>query len=130
MRLRVLLPSSVLIDIEVSKIVAEAPNGSFCLLPRHVDFVAGLVPGILSYELENGEVKFLGIDEGILVKTGSNVLVSTRNAVKGADLGNLKEEIEKNFLNLDERERRVRTAEARLEANLVRRFLELEHDGA
>ena len=129
MRLKVLLPTSIMIDVDVSKVVAEALNGSFCLLPRHVDFVAGLVPGILSYELESGEEKFLGIDEGILVKTGTDVLVSTRNAVEGPHLGDLRQQIEESFVTLDERERKARTAASKLEANLVRRFMELREDG-
>ena len=40
MRLKVLLPTPVLEDEEVAKVVAGAENGSFCLLPRHVDFAA------------------------------------------------------------------------------------------
>ena len=50
MKLMVLLPTEVLIDEEARKITAEAQNGSFCLLPRHIDFVTALVPGILSFE--------------------------------------------------------------------------------
>ena len=45
MRLRVILPGEVLIDEPVSRIVAEAPNGSFGLLPRQADFTAALVAG-------------------------------------------------------------------------------------
>jgi F-type H+-transporting ATPase subunit epsilon len=55
MRLRVLLPTDVLVDREAAKVIAEAANGSFCLLPRHVDFVAALVPGILRYTTPQGE---------------------------------------------------------------------------
>ncbi len=56
MRLRVLLPTEVLLDVEVTKVIAEAENGFFCLLPRHVDFVAALVPGILYYTTSPGNV--------------------------------------------------------------------------
>jgi F-type H+-transporting ATPase subunit beta len=47
MKLMVLLPGEVFMEEEVEKVIAEARNGSFCLLPRHVDFVAALVPGLL-----------------------------------------------------------------------------------
>jgi F-type H+-transporting ATPase subunit epsilon len=30
-------------------VIAEAQNGSFCLLPHHIDFVAALAPGLLAY---------------------------------------------------------------------------------
>jgi F-type H+-transporting ATPase subunit epsilon len=125
MQLRVLLPTQVLLDEEVAKVTAEARNGSFCLLPRHVDFVAALVPGLLSFESYRGQEQFLAVDEGVLVKCGSVVTVSTRNAVRGADLGKLRRTIERQFRVLGERERMSRVALARLEADFVRRFLEL-----
>ena len=126
MTLKVLLPTEVFVDRDVRKVVAEAENGSFCLLPRHVDFVAALVPGLLSYTTEDGQEVFLAIDEGILVKCGTEVLVSTRHAAQGPDLGTLQHTIDHQFRILDEKEKMARTAVARLEANLVRRFLELQ----
>ena len=71
MKLKVVLPSGVLLDQEVVKVVAEAENGSFCLLPRHVDFVAALVPGILAFTPAQGDEAFLATDEGVLVKCGA-----------------------------------------------------------
>jgi F-type H+-transporting ATPase subunit epsilon len=125
MKLRVLLPSEVFLDQEVLKVVAEAENGSFCLLPRHVDFVASLVPGLLSLEDAKGQEVFLAVDEGILVKKGNNVLVSTRNVVRIPNLGELREVVEEKFKVMDDREKAARTASARLEADLVRRLMEL-----
>ncbi|MCK4391179.1 MAG: F0F1 ATP synthase subunit epsilon [Desulfobacterales bacterium] len=126
MKLKVLVPSEVLIDEEVTKVIAEAENGSFCLLPRHIDFVAALVPGLLSFESGEGREEFLALDEGILIKCGPEVLVSTRNAVRGPDLGKLKQTVEEEFRVLDDREKMARSAVAKLEANFVRRFMELE----
>lgn len=129
MRLRVLLPTEVLVDEAVGRVTAEAVNGSFCLLPRHVDFASALVPGLLSYETAGGSERFLAVDGGILVKCGPDVTVSTRRAVGGADLGGLRATVRSEFETLDERERTVRAAAARLEAGLIRRFLELERHG-
>lgn len=129
MRLRVLLPTEVLIDEDVTKVIAEAENGSFCLLPRHIDFVAALVPGLLSFVSADGREEFLAVDEGILVKCGPEVRVSTRNAVVGPDLGTLERTIEEQFRILDDRERMTRSAVARLEAEFVRRFMELGEPG-
>ena len=126
MRLKVLLPTEILIDEAVKKIVAEAENGSFCLLPRHIDFVAALVPGLLSFVSAEDQEEFLAVDEGILVKCGSQVTVSTRNAVLGPDLGTLKQTIEEQFQVLDERERMARSAVVKLEADFVRRFIDME----
>jgi F-type H+-transporting ATPase subunit epsilon len=125
MHLRVLLPSQVLIDEEVSKVIAEAENGSFCLLPRHVDIVAALTPGLLSFTSVDGSEEFIATDEGVLVKHGPDVSVSVRDAVRSADLGLLRLTIHERFEALDDREKRARGALARLEADFVRRFIEL-----
>jgi F-type H+-transporting ATPase subunit epsilon len=125
MSLKVLLPSEILVDEPARKIVAEAENGHFCLLPRHTDFAAALIPGLLMFVSESGNEEYLAVDEGILVKHGGDVLVSIRSAVRGADLGELRETVASQFEALDERERSLRSAAAKLESDFVRRFLEL-----
>lgn len=125
MQLKVLLPTEVLLDEPVNKIVAEAQNGSFGILPRHIDFVAALVPGVLVYVDAAGAERFLGIDEGTLVKCASDVMVSSRNAVVGDDLESLRDVVREKFIELDEKERSARSALGRLEAGVVRRFVEL-----
>lgn len=130
MRLRILLPTEIFMDETVNKVTAEAQNGYFSLLPKHLDFTAVLVPGIFSYELpDNGRTVYLAVDEGVLVKYGEDVLVSTRNAVRGDDLGKLEQTIEKQFNVLDEREKIMRSAMAKIEAGFVRRFLEIQTNG-
>ncbi len=126
MRLRVLLPTEVLIDASVSKVIAEADNGEFCLLPRHIDFVATLVPGVLSFYSANGEESFAAIDQGVLVKCGYEVSVSTLNGARGANLDELQALVEERFLKLDEQERKARTALGRLEAGTLRGFREMQ----
>ncbi len=123
MKLKILLPTQVLIDQEVTRVIAEAENGYFCLLPRHVDFVAALVPGILSYESREGKEEFLAVDQGILVKSGPEVLVSTRNAILGPDLGSLKRTVEEQFHVLSEQEKKARSAIAKMESSFIHQFL-------
>ena len=129
MKLKVLLPFRVFAEKEgVKRIVAESREGSFGLLPRRLDCVASLAPGILVFETEaEGEV-FLAIDEGVLVKSGADVLVSVRNAIGGTDLGKLHEAVEREFLNLDEQEKSVRSVLAKLESGFVRRFAAFHHE--
>ena len=129
MNLKVLLPAEVLVKEEVAKVTAEAANGSFCLLPKHVDFVAALVPGILSFQTASGRETFVAVDEGILVKCGDEVMVSTRNAVRGPDLGQLRRTVEERFKVLDDHEKTARSAMVKIEAGFVRRFLEIQGHG-
>ena len=123
MNLKVLLPFQVFADkTGVSRIVAETQEGSFGLLPHRLDCVAALVPGILMYETQSDGEVFVAVDEGVLVKTGLDVLVSVRRALLGKDLGKLREAVEKEFLTLDENERSVRSVMAKLETGFLRRL--------
>lgn len=124
MRLKVLLPDRVLLEAKVVKLIAEGADGYFCLEPRHVDFVAALVPGILSYVEESGKTLYLALDEGILVKCGDEVRVSTYKAVQAVELTGLREKVETEILALNEAERITRSALARLEAGILRRYRE------
>jgi len=128
MNLRILIPTRILIDQEVTKVVAEAEDGSVGILPKHIDFVAALIQGIFSFEGKDGEV-FLAIDEGILVKCGSDVMVSTRKAVLGKNLGELKETVEHEFRSLDDQERKTRSILAKLEADFTKRFMKMQEKG-
>ncbi len=129
MNLKLLLPFRVFAEeTGVSRIVAETRAGSFGLLPRRLDCVAALVPGILIYETaREGEV-YVAVDEGVLVKTGPDVFVSVRRAMGGTDLGQLREAVEKEFRALDEHEQRVRTVMAKLESGVLRRFVSFQHE--
>ncbi|MCL7744452.1 F0F1 ATP synthase subunit epsilon [Guyparkeria hydrothermalis] len=129
MTLRVLLPFAVFLDrSDVVRIVAEGRSGAFGILPRRRDGVAALPPGILVVEtLEQGE-NYVAVDEGVLVKTGREVRVSVRDALAGADLGELREAVEARFMSLDEHERSVRSVMEKLESGLIRRLAEFQHD--
>jgi F-type H+-transporting ATPase subunit epsilon len=126
MRLCVLLPTRVLVDRDVAKIVAEAGDGHFAVLPRHADMVTALVPGILTYVAEEDAETLLGVDEGVLVKCGETVTVSVLNAVAGDELATLRATVRARYVELDEHRRTAKSALARLEAGVVRRFIEFE----
>jgi len=128
MRLKVLLPTHVEVDEEVDQVSAEAENGAFSLLPRHVDFVAALVPGLLSYVSGRHET-FLAVNGGVLAKCGEEVLVSTMAAARGTQLEELRKAVEESFRKLGEREQQARSAVQKMQADFVRRFIELEEHG-
>jgi F-type H+-transporting ATPase subunit epsilon len=129
MRLKVLLPFRVFAEKSgVSRIVLETRGGSFGILPRRLDCVAALEPGILTYENANEGEVFIAVDEGVLIKTGTDVTVSVRRAMAGADLGHLREVVEEEFLKLDEQERDVRVALAKMESGFIRRMAAFQHE--
>lgn len=128
MTLKILLPFRIFAEQKaVTRIVAESREGSFGLLPQRLDCVAALEPGILIYETDGEDEQYVALDEGVLVKTGHEVLVSVRNAIAGTDLRQLREAVEREFLTLDEQEQNLRSVMAKLESSFVNRFADFRH---
>jgi F-type H+-transporting ATPase subunit epsilon len=129
MNLKVLLPFEIFAEkSDVSRIVAETREGSFGLLPHRLDCVAALTAGILVYETEVEGEAYVAVDEGVLIKSGMEVLVSVRRALAGADLGTLRDSVRQEFLALDKREQGVRSVMTKLEAGFLRRVATLRHE--
>jgi len=129
MHLKILLPFQIFAEkSDVTRLVVETGAGSYGVLPHRRDCTASLVPGILMYEtVAEGEV-YVAVDKGVLVKTGPDVLVSVRNAIGGADLGQLRAAVEKDFRALTERQSAVRSVMAKMESNFIRRLVSLRHE--
>src|SRR5690625_3485378 len=87
MNLKILLPYSVFADVKnVKRIVVETTDGSYGILPRRLDCTAALITGILLYETESEGEKYIAVNEGILIKSGTQVLISVRYAIGNAYL--------------------------------------------
>jgi len=128
MNLKILLPHRIYArESAVLRIVAEGSAGCFELLPHRLDCVAALLPGILIYVTAQSAPIYLAIDQGVLIKTGADVLVSVRRAIGGTDLGQLHAAVKSEFQQLDAREREVRSAVAKIEAGLIARAAEFDH---
>ena len=128
MHLRVLLPFQIHSEnSKVLSIVAETLGGSFGILPNRLDCVAALSPGLLTYKTENDEEVYLAIDEGVLVKTNFEVIISVRRAIHGTNLLDLRQLVKKEFMVLDENEKQLRSVMSKIEINLIRRLSEFQH---
>ena len=126
MHLKILLPYKVFADIKnVKRIVVETTAGSYGLLPQRLDCTAALIPGILLYETESDGVKYIAVNDGILIKAGEDVLVSVRNAIGNAPLGKLRTLVEKEMMQLDDIEINARSVMAKLETGFIRNFQKL-----
>ena len=128
MNLEILLPYRVFaVQSAVSRIVVETSNGSVGLLPNRLDCVASLVPGILMY-VAASIVSYVAIDDGVLVKAGTEVRISVRRALGGAGLAELQDVVRHSFSVIDQRQRDVRVALAKMEAGLMGQFARLQHE--
>lgn len=126
MTLTIRTPTEIFLREKVTKIKAEALNGWFGMLPKHVDFVTALVPGVLAFAPVGKPEQYLAMEQGLLVKCGSEVSVSTRAAVRGTDLEQLKRAVREQFKAEEDRQKESFAFEVKLEADLVRGLLELE----
>lgn len=127
MRLKVLVPSGVFASIEnVTRIVVMTPAGSIGLLPHRLDCATVLAPGLLTYSTAIAGEVHIALDAGVVVKTGAEVVVCVRRAIRGADLGHLRQAVEQDMLKLGEQEKSSRTTLAHLESGLIRAFVELQ----
>jgi len=121
MNLKILLPFKVLLEAaDIRRMVVETSSGFVGFWPRRLDCAAVLVPGILTYEGEDGGEQFVAVDRGVLVKTGTCVRVSARNAVAGGDLGSLRRLVEAQFKVIEESERESRAMLSKMETEIIR----------
>jgi F-type H+-transporting ATPase subunit epsilon len=129
MNLKILLPSDIFANkTDVLRIVAETDAGSFGFLPNRLDCVAAIAPGIPTYQTQKEGTVYVALDEGVLVKAGSDVLISVRHAIGGTDLSQLHSAVKREFLTLDDQEKKVRTAVAKMESGLIGRLAELQNE--
>lgn len=125
MRLTLTVPAGTLVDEDVTRVDAEATHGAFTLLERHADTVLLLAPGLFSFRRPQGSEVYLAVDNGVLVKAGSQVRVACQRALIAGDLGQAAAAVRERFARRSDEERKARTALYRLEAEILRRVGEL-----
>lgn len=129
MNLKILLPFKVFANVKnVKRIIMKTSAGSFGILPHRLDCTASLVPGIFVYETADDGAKYLALDKGVMIKAGSDVLVSVRNAIGNAPLGRLRFLVETEMMQLDEKEINARLVAAKLESSFMRNIQKLKSE--
>ena len=128
MTLKVIVPFDIVFEKKIVRLVVETTKGSRGVLPLRLDCTALLVPGIVTYECQGEGEKYLVIDEGIFVKTGSDVTLSVRRALIGTQLGDLEKELEGELNKKREREKYARQMYTALEKTFLRQIAGLLHE--
>lgn len=123
MSLTIQLPSRIFLDQKrVVRIAAESNRGCFSILPRRLDCLAALRPGILVYELEKGREFHVAVDKGVLVKSGFEVYVSVHNAIGDVPLEKLASVVQEQLKVTDEQEIALRNSISLLQGSLIGSF--------
>lgn len=122
---KVFSPIGVLLDTEIQKVDFEAIDGFFTLLPKHVDFVTALKTGILTYTTSDKKEHFMACNQGVLVKKGDEVHLSTKLGILDDNLEQLKKTIEIDFKEMEEARKETNKTMARLEVGLTKGLMQL-----
>lgn len=125
MKIKIILPNATLLDEQADKITAPGADGFFQILPKHIDFVSSLNPGILSV-YSNEQVEYYAVNQGFLVKQKDVVYISCLQAVKGTSLETLSRTVSENFKQLGEKEKKTNEILIKLEADMLRMFMEID----
>lgn len=87
MRLRVLTPDRIALDVEVTSLRFQQADGWWGVLPRHAPYITQLVNGVMMYRLpDDDEPRYLALYGGTLEIDREGVLVLTVAAEPGRDL--------------------------------------------
>lgn len=124
MRIKIILPYKTILDKQVGKITAPGSDGDFQILPKHVDGTWTLKTGILTITDEKDF--YYAINQGVVVKQGDIVYLSTFQAIPGESLEELSKTVQESLKILDERERKAREVLIRLETDTIKRFIEID----
>ena len=93
LNLRVYTPEKLFLEKEIVKITLNGKEGSFSILPKHVDYISSFNDCIMCYTDIFKRVNFLATNQGIITKVGRNVEISTFHVVVGNSLAELKDNI-------------------------------------
>lgn len=123
-RLRVVTPTSLVIDEEVDEVTAPGELGEFGVLPNHIAFLSTLVPGVLTYK-QGAKNQILAISGGYaeVLDNVMTVLASAAEFPAEIDIARAqraKEQAERAMATLNPEEKDWQMAEAALQKALVR----------
>ena len=126
LRLRIAVPSHMVIDEEVAGLTARDQTGEFGIEPGFEPFYTCLAIGILAYRRLDGSERFVAIRRGVLTVEQNVVDVVTRDAVARDSLENLEREVMAEFLEVDEEEKKSDTALKKMQLAAMRQLVQYE----
>ncbi len=125
MKLRIVTPLEVAVDEDFASLKAEDDSGSFGILPHHADFLTALAVSVVSWKNAGGEWNHCAVRGGVLtVSGGSQVTVTTREAVRGADIEQLDATVLAKFRGEIETERVEHADATRLQLAAIRQIMQ------
>jgi len=129
MKLRVFTPSEVVLECDVAHVTAEDPTGSLGVRPGHAPLVTPLVRSVLVAREPGGRERYVAVDRGVMLVDGELVRVAVRQAVAGADIGELERTALARFEKEADEDRANHVAFEKMRISFMRNLLEMDRAG-
>jgi len=126
MKLRVLTPSEVILEQDVTHVTAEDPTGSLGIRPGHATLMTPLVPGIVIARSESGSQRYVAVNGGVMLVDSNTVEIVSRQAVTGTDRAELETKVVAGFEKDNDDDRANRAAFEKLRISFMRGVVELD----
>ena len=129
LNLRIYTPEKLALEEEILKITVNGEEGSFTILPKHVDYISSFNDCIIYYTDKSNNIRFIAINQWILTKIGRNIEISTFHIITGNTLQELKDnmnEISKKSDELDIKEKQLNQNLKQIEFNLFKKIMEFK----
>ena len=123
MKLTVTTPMAVVLETDAAQSLrAEDESGGFGVLSGHADFLTALSASVMSWRDGAGTDHYIALRGGVLeVKNnGTEIVVATREAVCGDDLGQLQAQVLADYRRRQEEEKTAHTDAQRLYLSAIK----------
>jgi F-type H+-transporting ATPase subunit epsilon len=110
---------------EVASFVGEDTSGSFGLLARHDRFMTVLTFGLARLRRRDGVTEFLGLPGGVLYFIDNALHISTRRYLRDTDARRIAQALAGDLLQEEQALTEVRHKLRLLEAEMLKRLVEL-----
>lgn len=84
-KLEVVTPSGIITSVEVDTVAAPGSEGEFGVLPGHINFLSGIVPGELRYSIGE-KTEYMAVDAGFAEVSNDEVSILVDSAEMSTDI--------------------------------------------
>ena len=126
MKLRILTPTEVIFDQEVTHVTAEDPTGSLGIRPGHTALVTPLVPGVVMARNAPGQEQYVAVNGGVMLVGNDTVEIVSRRAVAGTNLQHLTDNVVSEFEKEAQDDKANHTAFEKLRVSFMRGVVEYD----
>ncbi|MDR2526345.1 MAG: F0F1 ATP synthase subunit epsilon [Rickettsiales bacterium] len=124
--LEIYTPTEVIINESIKSISLTAKEGQIKILPNHADYVTVFSSNIVDYTDINGNDKIIAVNDGILVKYGGTVCISTYSVVIGDTLEDIRQKIKDNAKAEQEKMKEINKIMKELDFYLLNNLKDLD----